>query len=78
MGQLGQNCAKDAVRENRPKMGKLAPFNFGTFGTGKCEVRGKDDSAEIGTTCKISFGTLGTKLSDGPENGTALGISAGR
>ncbi|KAH9328151.1 hypothetical protein KI387_000259, partial [Taxus chinensis] len=75
---LGQGALKYATRGFRPKIGKLALFNFGTFGTGKCEVRGLGVSAEIGTTRTKSFGTLGTKFSDGPENGTASGISADR
>ncbi|KAH9329988.1 hypothetical protein KI387_002096, partial [Taxus chinensis] len=31
-GQLGQNCAKDAVRANRPKMEQFARLTLGHLG----------------------------------------------
>ncbi|KAH9306814.1 hypothetical protein KI387_011218, partial [Taxus chinensis] len=52
-----ENAAKEAVRGVSAKNGTKGPFELGTFGTRKCEVRGSGVSADQGTECTFVLGT---------------------
>ncbi|KAH9320659.1 hypothetical protein KI387_015298, partial [Taxus chinensis] len=75
MGCLGRKHAKDAVRANRPKLDHFAFFDLGQKAL---KYADSGVSTENGKSRTKVLGTLGTKSSDGPENGTVSGISADR
>ncbi|KAH9323478.1 hypothetical protein KI387_018117, partial [Taxus chinensis] len=76
LGHLGQKVPEYAVRPVRPKMERLALFYLGYLGHARAKYAVREFRPKRFQLALFDFGTVGTKTSDGPENGTTSGISA--